>query len=57
MIKKEEDMNKGNRNSGWIPDSDNPDNDYIRSLLLEAKIKKLKGKVPILKKKIKKAGK
>jgi|WetSurMetagenome_2_1015567.scaffolds.fasta_scaffold750355_2 hypothetical protein len=47
-------MPKVKRVYGWQPDSDDPENDYLRALLLEAKVKKIMGKIKIPKKKVKK---
>lgn len=54
MKDKEENVSKKKHSYGWIPDSDDLNNAYIRAMLLEAKIKNIKGKVITPKKKIKK---
>jgi hypothetical protein len=47
-------MPKVKRVYGWLPDSNDPENDYLRALLLKAKIKKVTGKIETSKKKVKK---
>jgi hypothetical protein len=49
-------MPKIKRVYGWLPDSDDPDNEYLRALLLKAKVKKITEKVKTPKKKVKRMG-
>jgi hypothetical protein len=47
-------MSKGKRHYGWLPDSDNPDNEHIRALLLKLKAKRTADKIRTIKKRVKK---
>lgn len=49
-------MSKKKHAYGWIPDSDDLNNAYLRAMLLRAKIKKAKGKIFTPRKKVKKLG-
>ena len=46
-------MPKAKRIYGWKPDSDDPENDYLRALLSKVKVKKITEKVKTPKKKVK----
>lgn len=56
MKNKEEDMTEDHKANGWIPDSDNPDNEYLRDLLSRNRDKKATEKDNVSKKKSEEIG-